>query len=352
MQQQGFKVLLVGRKLSGSLPLDRPYDTRRLRLFFRKGPLFYACLNIRLFFLMLFARTDMIFCNDLDTLAAGYLAARLRRLPLVYDTHEYFTGVPELEHRPFVQSIWKRIERWIFPKLKVILTVNDSIAGLYEKEYGKKLIVVRNIPLLTILPPLEGNRDDEREKLGLSKSLPILVLQGAGINIDRGAEEAVEAMRYVEEARLLIIGGGDVMPRLNRLVEQYRLEDRVIFKPRMPYLEMMRHTRLCDLGLTLDKDTNINYRYSLPNKVFDYIHAGIPVLASRLPEVEKIIQGYDVGDFIESHDPVHIAEKIRLMIHNHAKVAQWKKNLQLACLEMNWAKESLKFPDLRKELNG
>lgn len=301
---------------------------------------------------MLFARADMIFCNDLDTLAAGYLAARLQRLPLVYDTHEYFTGVPELEHRPIVQSVWKRIERCIFPKLKVILTVNDSIAGLYEKEYDKKLIVVRNIPLLKTLHPLERSREEEREKLGLPKSLPIIVLQGAGINIDRGAEEAVEAMRYLDGMLLLIIGGGDVMPRLNRLVKQYRLEDRVIFKPKMPYLEMMLHTRMCNLGLTFDKDTNINYKYSLPNKVFDYIHAGIPVLASRLPEVERIVQGYGVGDFIESHDPVHIAEKIRSMIHNHEKVAQWKKNLQLACLELNWAKESLKFPDLRKELNG
>lgn len=352
LQQQGFRVLLAGRQLPGSLPLDRPYDTRRLRLLFRKGPLFYACLNVRLFFLMMFARTDMIFCNDLDTLAAGYLAARLKRKPLVYDTHEYFTGVPELEQRPFVQSVWKRIERWIFPKLKVILTVNDSIAGLYEKEYRKKLIVIRNIPGGTALPPLEGSSDRERELLGLPKALPILVLQGAGINVDRGAEEAVEAMRYLEGMRLLIIGGGDVMPRLNRLVEQYNLKERVIFKPKMPHHEMMQYTRVCDLGLTLDKDTNINYRYSLPNKVFDYIHAGIPVLASRLPEVEKIVKDYGVGDFIESHDPVHIAEKIRSVIRDHEKVAQWKKNLQLACLELNWAGESLKFPDLRKELNG
>ena len=84
---------------------------------------------------------------------------------------------------------------------------------------------------------------------------------------------------------------------------QYQLEKKVLFFPRMPYQNMIQYTQACDIGLTFDKDTNLNYRFSLPNKIFDYIHAGIPVLAYRLPEIEKIITNYSIGSFIENHNP-------------------------------------------------
>jgi glycosyltransferase involved in cell wall biosynthesis len=312
--------------------------------------MFYATYNIRLFIFLLFTRQDALFANDLDTLPANYLASVLKRKPLVYDSHEYYTGVPELENRPMVKKIWKTFERWIFPRLKTIITVNHSIAGLYEKEYGKKLSVIRNIPAKLKLPDNEKNKTTLKASLGLPIDKNIVILQGAGINIDRGAEEAVEAMQYLENEVLLIIGGGDVVDVIQQLIIKHHLEKKVILKPRMPYPEMMNHTVLCDLGLTIDKGTNINYQYSLPNKIFDYIHAGIPVLASRLPEVEKIVKGSDVGDFIENHDPMHIAGKISEMLSGTDKLAGWKKNLQLAAQELTWEEELKKFPNIIDEL--
>jgi glycosyltransferase involved in cell wall biosynthesis len=348
LQHQGFEVLLAGRELPASAPMDqRSYQTVRFRLLFTKGALFYATFNIRLFIFLMFSNAKALLANDLDTLPANYLTSRLRRIPLVYDSHEYYTGVPELEHRPLVRGIWKRIEQYIFPRLKTTITVNRSIARLYFQEYGTEPVVIRNVPLMPTLP----DPPPARESLGLPAHKKIVVLQGAGINIDRGSEEAVAAMQYLEGVVLLIIGGGDVLPILQKLTTNLNLKEKVIFKPRMPYAEMMKHTMVCDLGLTLDKDSNINYRFSLPNKIFDYIHAGLPVLASRLPEVEAVVKGYDVGDFINSHDPSHIAERIRFMLHDQESIIRWKKNLQLASRELNWEKESEKFPDIIHELS-
>src|SRR5690606_16060536 len=145
LMQQGYDVLLVGRMRKNSLPLDRPYATKRMKLSFEKGAKFYAAYSFRLFWFLLFKKSDVLVSNDLDTLLPNYLISRIKRKKLVYDTHEYFTEVPELVSRPKVQAIWEKIEGWIFPKLKFIYTVNDSIARRYGEKYGKNLSVVRNI---------------------------------------------------------------------------------------------------------------------------------------------------------------------------------------------------------------
>ena len=232
-----YEVLLVGRKLPGSLPLDRPYRTKRMRLLFNKGPLFYAEYNLRLFFLLLFSRATLYFSNDLDTLLPNHLAARIRGKKLVYDTHEFYTEVPELVDRPKVRAVWLAIERRIFPKLPTVITVNASIAAAYAERYGNSVHVVRNIPPARDLGPLLS-----REALGLPLGKRILVMQGAGINVQRGAEEAVLAMRELPECLLLIIGGGDAWPVLEKLVHQHDLQDRSDYWGRCP-TSMMAYTR-------------------------------------------------------------------------------------------------------------
>lgn len=341
--------MLAGRQLADSLPLtERSYRTKRFRLWFTKGPLFYATYNLRLMWYLLTHRSQMLFANDLDTLLANYVVAFIKRVPLVYDSHEYYTGVPELENRPFIRSIWKKIERTIFPKLDIVITVNESIAGLYEKEYGKRPVVIRNVPLKPPSLALTG-KQELRRKLELPENDFLLILQGAGINIERGAEEAVESMKYLEGAKLLIVGGGDVLPFLKELVSMHHLEEKIIFKPRMPYQQLIEYTAAADLGLTLDKNTNVNYRFSLPNKIFDYIHAGIPVLASRLPEVERVINEYEIGTFVDNHDPKHIASKIEWIRNNPEQTNKWKSRLIVAAQQLNWEEESKKFPDLINE---
>ena len=146
LNKQGYDVLLVGRKLNNSQPIVRDYKTHRIKLLFNQGFLFYAEFNFRLFFYLLFKKTHVYHSNDLDTLLANWLSAFLRRKKIVYDTHEYFTGVPEIQNKPIIKWFWQTIEKIIFPRLTHVFTVNESIANLYEKDYGVKPKIMRNIP--------------------------------------------------------------------------------------------------------------------------------------------------------------------------------------------------------------
>jgi len=335
----GFDVHLAGRRKKNSYPLpERKYHMFRFNMIFEKGPFFYAFFNLRLFFYLLFKKADLLFANDLDTLLPNYLISKIKRIPLIYDSHEYFTGVPELEGRPFVQKTWKRIERFVFPKLNDIITVNKSIADLYKTEYSKELTIVRNIPENRSVSGIKT-----RAELGLPENKQLIILQGSGINIQRGAEEAVEAMNFIENACLLIVGDGDVIPLLKQSVEKNGLTAKVLFIPKQSPGNLIHYTANADLGLTLDKDTNINYRFSLPNKLFDYIHAQIPVLASPLVEVKNIIDEFGIGSCIETHNAEHIAEKIRFMLSDKGSREIWKKNLKLAAEKLHWKEEQKKL---------
>lgn len=342
LQKAGYEVLLVGRVRRHSPPMDaRPYGTHRLRLLFEKGALFYAEYNTRLFFFLLFHREAMLFSNDLDTLLPNFLVSRLKRRKLVYDSHEYFTGTPELLHRPRVRKVWEGIEGLVLPKLDEMITVCDSIASLYEEKYGLKCHVVRNIPSLRTFPEKE-----DRKKLGLPEHKHLLVLQGSGINVDRGAEELLQSMQYLDDCFLMIIGGGDVLPLLKQMTQELQLTDRVRFFSRMSYADMMAHTQLADFGFCVDKDTNLNYRYSLPNKLFDFIQAGVPIIAAPLTEIGKIIRHYELGLFIENHAPQSIARCVREGLSDPERYARWKANLRLAAQELCWEKEEQRLLDM------
>ena len=333
LQEMGLEVCLVGREMAKSVELKpRQYKTHRMKLFFENGALFYAEYNIRLFLYLLFHSYTILHSNDLDTLLANYLVNKFKGGHLVYDSHEYFLEVPELARRPLVKKIWGGVERFIFPKLKHVFTVNKSIADIYKKQYGVGLKIMRNVP---VFEKKANVFVKSKFELGLPEDKKIILLQGAGINVDRGSEEILEAMQWID-AVFLIVGSGDVLPKLKDLTKSFNLEKKVVFTGRVPFEKLMEYTSVADVGVTLDKDTNLNYKFSLPNKLFDYIHAELPVIASNLIEVTRIINEYKVGLVLTNHNPEKMAKEISGFLQNERLFLQTKINTSKAKSLLNW----------------
>jgi glycosyltransferase involved in cell wall biosynthesis len=342
LNEAGYEVVVVGRQLKKSSTLfEKEYQIVRFKLWFERGFLFYMTYNLRLFFFLLFKKADILLSNDLDTLLPNYIISKIKAIPLVYDSHEYFTEVPEIQHRHFVKSTWQAIEQQIVPKLKYAYTVNNSIAKLYFEKYHIHFDVIRNVPFK--IPVSTVSKEELRKELQLPMDRFIVILQGAGINIDRGAEEAVHSMKQLHDVLLLIVGDGDVVSALKQTVKDEKLQEKVHFYPKQAIQTLMRYTQAADIGITLDKDTNLNYKFSLPNKIFDYIQAGIPILASNLPEIKNVIETYQIGEIVLDHNPTTIAKAIEEIKINSFQIATWRHNLQRAQQELNWSHEKEKL---------
>lgn len=297
--------------------------------------LFYAEYNIRLFLYLLFSRYDIIVANDLDTLPACALAASLKRKLLIYDSHEYFTEVPELVHRPRVKHFWERLERFFIRKVDAAYTVCASIAAIYRKKYEIPFQVVRNLPALNSTSPKQSFL------LNIPANNKKIVLYQGALNIGRGLEKMINAMKFMPDAVLIIAGDGDLREQLHQLVNDKQLSDRVHFTGRLPLEQLASLTKMAHLGLSLEEDLGLNYRYALPNKLFDYISSEIPVLCSSLPEMKKIVDDYRIGCTISPDSTTEeLAKKISEMLNDAVNQPTWKKNLQKAAKELTWEQES------------
>jgi glycosyltransferase involved in cell wall biosynthesis len=341
LKKSGNQLIFIGRRTkSSSLIKHEDFESVRFRLIFNKKFLFYAEFNIRLFIYLLFRKSDLLVANDLDTLPAMYLISRFKRIPLIYDSHEFFTGVPEIQDRKFVRLFWENIEKCIFPKLKYVMTVNDSIAGLYDDKYGIRPYVVRNFAHYRA--PYEFI---EELPFDLQKR-KFFILQGTGINLHRGGEEAVHAMKFIEEAHLVIVGKGRAIVKIKELITNHGVEDRVILIDTMSYEDLNRITSYALAGLSLDKPASLNYLYSLPNKLSDYIQARVPVIVSNMPEVAALVSKYNVGMVCNEVTPEEIARCMRSMLGNQQKYNIFKGNLEKAATDVCWENEENKLIDL------
>lgn len=332
LHKMGYDVLLIGRKSKNTFLLSElNYKVIRFRNLFSRGPLMYLVFNIQLFFYLLFKKADVLWANDLDTLLPNFIICRLKNIKLVYDSHEYFT---QSVYKRTSRKIWETLEVFLFPKLKNVITVNDSIKNAYEKKYKIPVTVIRNVPY-------KINYYASSKKVILPVDKKILIMQGVGLNENRGAEEAVLTMQFLpDDFNLYFIGAGTIISKLKKMTKDLNLSHKITFIDVLPYYEMMEYTKQCFLGLIFEKiDITDHHRFALPNKFFDYINAGIPVLSSKAREIKLLIEKFQIGDFIENFDPSEIAAKIIEIEKNNELYNLWKHNTIKASEELNWENE-------------
>lgn len=309
----GYEVLLIGKKHKNSKPFHRNYATKRIKLLFQKGVLFYAEFNLRLFFFLLFSKKTILLANDLDTLMPNYLVGKLQRKKVVFDSHELFSEIPELVHRPFVKKIWTLLENWILPNLKNAYTVCDSIALYYAKKHTTKFNVIRNLPMYK-------NSNRVGEFLFDTSEKKVILYQGA-VNVGRGLELMIDSMTFLPNCIFVIIGTGDIFKELEAWIKKKNLGNQIKLLGQISPQKLHTITPLAHLGVSLEEDLGLNYRFALPNKIFDYIQAEVPVLVSDLPEMKKIVMDFKVGEIVSNRTPKILAKQIEKLLEKNFSIA-------------------------------
>ena len=340
--KMGYNVCLVGRIKPQSLALpDKPYQQLRIKCTFNKGFLFYAEYNIRLLIFLLFrVNPDIIYSVDADTLAACALAKKIKRKKMIFDSHEYFSEVPEVINRPFVKRIWQIIEKIFIPWADKCITVNQSLADLFTKNYNKPFSPIYNVP---------PKSDIQTTTNPTNK--PYVLYQGM-LNRGRGLEVMIEAMPLISHVDLQIIGEGDISEKLKKQANESPAKNRIIFTGWLPPAEIKSITAGATLGINLLDAESKSYYFSLANKFFDYVHACVPSVNMNFPEYRDIINQFEVGILISKLNKIEIANSINALLKDQPKYVTMKSACRAANEVYNWENEEIKLKKLMKKLSA
>lgn len=331
----GYEVELLGRQKPDSRPLQQqPYKQHRLKCRYNKGKLFYLEYMLRLYAYLGRRNYDAICAIDLDTALPLYFQATHKGVPFIYDAHEYFPEVVEVTDRKLVKGIWTAIEKFIVTRTKYAYTVTQSIADIFYKKYNTRFEVIRNMPVLKPTGPV-------------AKEPATILYQGA-VNAGRGLEPLLEAMVGLD-ARLIICGAGDVLENLKVLAKQLNVEEQVEFRGQVLPENLLHITRKCKVGVMLLENKGLSYYYSLANKYFDYVHAGVPQLVIDFPEYAHLNKKYNVG-LLTSLNVTEIREKLRLLLTDEKLYNQLVANCEQAKHELNWQHEEQKLISFYEKL--
>ena len=340
----GYAVTLVGWQRPASPPLPaQPYRQHRLRGWFQKGKLFYLEYNLRLLWFLLRQRATAWCAADLDTALPVWLRARLGGQPFVYDAHELFTEVPEVVARPAVQRLWHRVEGFVVPRAQLAYTVGPALAQVFEQRYGRPFAVVRNVSRLadTALPPAPA----------AAPPGAYILYQGA-LNVGRGLEGLLDAMPQVA-GRLVICGEGDLSAALRARAARLGLlaSGQVEFRGFVQPDELREITRHAAVGIMLLENIGLSYYYSLANKFFDYVHAGIPQLLIDFPEYRALNDEFEVAELVTDLQPATLAAALsRLLCDAPARYHFLAENCRRARLAWSWQHEEQRLLGLYDQL--
>lgn len=327
LAEAGHEVLLVGRLLKDSIPLSlQKYEQKRLRCVFNKGLLFYAEFNTRLFLYLLFRKASLLCAIDLDTILPVLFVSRIKRIKRVYDAHELFCEMKEIVTRPRVYKVWKKIERFSVPQFKDGYTVNQVIANEFRNMYGVQYAVVRNMPLYK-----EDREPVVRENY--------VLYQGA-VNEGRSFETLIPAFASIDTT-LVICRDGNFMDEAKKLVEKYRLSDKIIFTGKLLPDQLRKYTAKAKIGVTLFDDTGLSNYYSLANRFFDYMHAGVPQICVDYPVYRETITEFPFALLIKDLGPASIAQQINLLLNDEKLYRRLQENCMLAQQKLNWQQEEV-----------
>ncbi|MFT4535925.1 MAG: glycosyltransferase involved in cell wall biosynthesis [Saprospiraceae bacterium] len=336
----GYQVILIGReKKSSQELLHQKFNQKRLDCYFESGVLFYLEFNVRLFFFLLFESYDILYSVDLDTLSSVSLVSILKRRKLIYDAHEYFVEVPELEGAKLKKWLWSIVGKIFIPSSDLNITVNKELSEIFSAKYRQHFEVIRSLPWL--VENYSGQkREDEK----------IILYQGV-LNKGRGLAEAITwTSNTKQNVKLLIVGEGDLSTELRKLKSQVDKENRVHFLGWKSPKELDEITKTAWLGLNLLDGSSLNYKYSLANKFFSYMHAGIPSLNMDFPVYWRYCSEFNVGLCLPDLKEESIEKAVSTLIHDPIRHQKMVLSTKIAVHENCWQHEEIKLLGLIEEM--
>jgi glycosyltransferase involved in cell wall biosynthesis len=295
---------------------------------------------MRLFFFLWRSKFDIACACDLDTALAVRLASWIKMKKTVYDAHEYFSEVPELKDRPAVKSIWKWIGKITIPGFDVRYTVGQELASLMGKTYGVHFDIIRNIAP----SPLQQNASSFNRT-----TEKILLYQGA-LNVGRGLEACVEAMMHLPDWQFWLAGEGDITEKLKLLSKDKGVSERVRFLGWVKPDDLPQLMRKARLSINLREEGSLNDYYSLPNKFFDAIHAGLPSINMRYPEYKAICQTYPCAILIDEVDVVKIVDAVQCIDGDETLYTKMVDACHQAAKEYTWDNEVKKLVEIYERI--
>lgn len=285
---------------------------------------------------------DMYHSHDLNTLLTGYLSSKLKRAKLIYDFHEaYAEQFPPGTYTKMWQLFYSFLEKNLIKKSDRLITVCESLRNWAIECYGLSEIAVIMNASTYVKPDILAKNGGEK----------IVLYHGIYMK-DRGLEQLVESAKYfAPETKLILRGKGKVEPILRSIVKNERLEDKVEFVPPVKMEELVKYASEADIGIIPYIATNLNNKFATPNKLFEYMMAGLAIAGSDLPELRNIIIGNNLGKVFDPTDPKDIARAINEMLSDKELLTEMKNNsLKAARDKYNWEKESQKLIALYETL--
>ena len=337
LYKDGYEIFLIGNDWGGTGEMQRPYKFKHIKHISSSLKTAYLEFNWRLYkeLKKCADQNTILLANDLDSLIPNILISKKLNIPLVFDSHEIFTEMPAIQGR-FTQKIWQFIEKKYVPNIKYMLTESSSYAKWFTDKYGVNPVVVRNIP-----------RQITEEIIITNNNPKILLYQGV-INQSRGISQAILATQYLDNVIFKIAGDGPKRKEYEALVKREHLEHKVQFLGKLIPVELRKLTKTADVALSIEENGGVSYLYSLPNKVSDCIQARVPLVLINFPEMMRVYNQFKVGEIVENHEPLHLAEKIKIILEKGR--AFYQPELERASRELCWEKEEPKILNLFKQV--
>ncbi len=319
-----------------------------ITLHYNSGVMKFLEYNLKLFLLLFSKKFDLLFCRGLWVMPGVIPHKIFRKFNLIYDAHEYFAGIPNFKTKPVKRAVWLSVEsiaiRW---QVDTLITVSEPIADKYRKKYPKigQIHIIRNLP---------SKIDPEKlKKIPFSKKREKTVIYSGYLLPGRSLQNIIRSFSYINDQsiKLLIVGEGILKNELYSLTKDLKLENKIAFKAMVPPNEVISVLSIADIGLSLLKADCLNHEYALPNKFFEYIAAGVPVLASSTLTQKTYIEKYKVGSNTNADSPEIIAESISEMLSDETQYKTWQENCFAVAMELNWEKESLKLNKVYAQFN-